>query len=102
MLSTMQFEMFTRRCRIDLAELVFAVEAGDARDVDRARGLHRERVFTDVRPAEVLQVAAVVEMHAVDTVVAENGIPQRRAVFHAESRILALFLAAVTEAPLGL
>src|SRR6185436_19468584 len=85
------------RCGIDLAELVFAVVAADTRDVDRTRRLHRVCVFTDVRPAEVLQVAAVVEVHAVDAVVAENRVAQRRAVFHAEGRILALFLAAVAE-----
>ena len=96
-LSTMQFEMFNVEAALICPNLSSPLHSGDARDVHGARGLDREGVFTDVGPAEVLQVAAVVEMHAVDTIVAEDCIAQRRAVLHAEGRILALFLAAVAE-----
>src|SRR5688572_24688139 len=56
-------------CRIDLRELVFSRHTGDARHVHRSRRFDGERILTDIRPAEVLDVAAVIEVHAVHAVV---------------------------------
>ena len=96
-LSTMQFDTLSVDAALTCANLSSLFTPVTPGHVDRARGLDRERVFTDVGPAEVLQIAAVVEVHAVDAVVAEDGIAQRRAVLHAEGRILALFLAAIAQ-----